>query len=73
MPNPTDHEILIAPKTILPKIKNSLFCFKLSYFVFILLINVKISMSIGNLTYKSMINSMVSLVEFYNLETGAFY
>ena len=51
MPNPTDHEILIAPKTISPKIKNSLFCFKLSYFVFILLINVKISMSIGNLTY----------------------
>ena len=59
MINSTVHEILIAQKTKMLKIKD-IFCFKLSDVVFILLINAKMPLIVDILTFKSRINLMLS-------------
>ena len=58
MPNSTEHRISLK----FFKIKSFL-AFKLSYVVFIMLINVKMPTIVGILTFKSMINFMLSWVE----------
>ena len=59
MLNSTEHEISIAHKTKIMKIKTFVE-FKLSNVVFILLINVKMSTIVGILTFMSIINFMLS-------------
>ena len=59
MLNSTEHKISTAHKTKTLK-KIGIFAFKLSYDVFIMLINVKMPIIVGILTFISWINFMLS-------------
>ena len=60
MLNSSEHEISIASKKLKYLIIKTFLAFKLSYVVFIMLITVKMTTTVGILTFMSMINFMLS-------------